>query len=622
MYFQLFVGTPDRAAAWHDAVSAHAAFLELRVAVRDLPWDAPDRVARLALLTTATGDAPTPVFASPERVVFHLTPSPYDPVARGHVAPNDPSLALLDRVEHSLVRLAIEPRAPRVLLAAPPATPQQVFHAADPTSFILGDDLRFAVRWAGFEPDPAAFKALFQYGAIPPPMTPSRRVRRIPNGHLLAWEPRAAEPTLATIFRVPLASEETTVADPDALVEGLIDRLLEPIPDPSTLYYSGGIDSSLLAARLRAAGRTEPVLYNFSFDRDHPESRLALRMAEHLGVPCRQIYYAQEDVEAMLAAIPRDYSYPFGDYATILTNILAHRSADEVDGLRSAIDGTGADSNFGLGMEKFAIWRRIYQSPTFLRRLGAALYSGARLWRFDTKWERLVRGTRQSLQMPLRTASSISQNCLDGISYHVTPDEREAIEDAILHRVLAICPSDDVQDQFSALELLHLCAGECTAKMYDPLRRRGVLPVFPFLEPAMLNASFSMSWAVKCEGGVQKAILKRLLARHVPRELVYRKKSPFVAPLRRILAYPAVVAMFRDRILAEDNPIAALVDRPVVGAMLERASRGAVLSNAVYNFFWALMMGTAWFDGVQAAPTAAAARAPSSSTSAPLAPPA
>src|SRR6185369_945799 len=97
-----------------------------------------------------------------------------------------------------------------------------------------------------------ALFALFQYGAIPAPLTMARGVRRVPGGHALCLTPASGEADIQRVFSLAPATpnpDATSVEerDPAARVAAALDELLSRMA-PSTVYFSGGVDSSLMAA--------------------------------------------------------------------------------------------------------------------------------------------------------------------------------------------------------------------------------------------------------------------------------------------------------------------------------------------------------------------------------------
>jgi asparagine synthase (glutamine-hydrolysing) len=131
-------------------------------------------------------------------------------------------------------------------------------------------------------------------------------------------------------------------------------------------------------------------------------------------------------------------------------------------------------------------------------------------------------------------------------------------------------------------------------KTFDPLRARGVRPIYPYLEPDLVQVSSSVAWSVKSAGGEEKALLKTMLARQLPAALVYRRKSGFTPPYRTTLASAPLQALLHDVVLASDNPLLEWCDLPTVRDLVTRAGNGADLSAGAVDFLWTFAFTSAW----------------------------
>jgi asparagine synthase (glutamine-hydrolysing) len=356
------------------------------------------------------------------------------------------------------------------------------------------------------------------------------------------------------------------------------------------LYFSGGVDSSLLAARLQALGLAGIHLINFSFGADDPEGQQALRVAGHLGLDCQQVIYEPASVAPMLRRIGRDYSFPFVDRSVIPTNLLVRASLPSITGSRIVVEGTGADGAFGAWQPN----SRVANLPQPVRELLAGGYGWLGLWRQPSEMERVARLARGSVQMSAAHSLVIAQNVLDQIAYRVPEDARQDIEGALGKHIQVLGAGLEIEQQFSLLDLVHICAGIFAAKSFDPLRTAGIRPVYPFLEPPMLRLSTSLAYRAKSSPGNAKAVLKRLLARHLPSELIDRPKSGFVPPMQSILAQPAVQAFVQESVLAADNPVLDYCRAPALHLLLARAADNQPLTKGAYRFVWAVIFASAW----------------------------
>lgn len=462
----------------------------------------------------------------------------------------------------------------------PPASPQQCYVVSALGGRVLSDDLRLCATLTGAALDAVGVYALLLYGSTPPPCTILRGVTRLAGGYVF----RVSATTIsATRTFVPDAAPTRDGTVAALRVTAVLDRLIAGLPANALLFFSGGVDSALLAARAMRLGRTDLQLVNYAFSANDPEAAHALRVASHFHLACERVGHDERHVGDVLDRFARDYAFPFGDLSALPTNLLVHAALSGGTRPVAAIEGTGADGAFGLSAA-YGQYDRVFRLPRFMRSVGDTAYRGLRLWRRNTYLERALRFVRKSTRLAIGPAV-MAQNALDGIAYQV-PAVAAAFE--------APGESASAEERLSLLDLAWVCAGRMAPKTFDPLRSRGVRTLYPYLEPELLQASTSVSWGVKSARGDAKALLKTILARDLPEALVYRVKSGFTPPYRTTLASPAVQALLHDVVLAADNPVLEWCDRPVIRQLVTRAAKRAPLSVGAVDFLWALTFTSGW----------------------------
>jgi asparagine synthase (glutamine-hydrolysing) len=146
-------------------------------------------------------------------------------------------------------------------------------------------------------------------------------------------------------------------------------------------------------------------------------------------------------------------------------------------------------------------------------------------------------------------------------------------------------------------------------KTFDPLRARGVLPVYPYLSPAIVYGAALLPLGCKCRSGEPKALLKSALARELPAGLVYRPKSGFTPHYRRIFSSPAMVQALNDTVLSNNNRLLEFCRADVVRSLVDRASRGT-LNVSGCDFLWSLAFSSIWLQQIREASLATGRAAP------------
>lgn len=575
MFFTAYVGTDAGLPVWREAAVRHARWLGLRARLDARPLN---DCRTLALGWLEHGD----VVRSGARL---------DETEQQLVATTLPFDSAVRADDVNAATLSASTSNGEVRIAVPPATPQQVCYARTRNGYVFTDDLRLFSRLLPLDLDARGVYALLRYGAIPSPLTLHSQVQRIPNGHEFRLS-RSGRVECAPMFRLTdLPHRNDATQSADRWVSETLDTVLMRAPRSSVLYFSGGVDSALLAARLIRLGRDDVRLVNYSFGSDDEEGLLALRVASHFGLQCHQIRHDPRKVGDLLARVGTDYSFPFGDLSTIPTNLLVHEALPLAGESRTVLEGTGADGAYGLGTQ-YRNWQRVYGVPRQLRRWADATYRGLRLWRYNSRLEQAGRILSKSAQLPLGHAL-VARNALQHVAY-TTPDEVQAeLEQVVRTSIEAMSAGTEARDQLSWLDLVWVCAGKMAPKSFDPLRARGIRPLYPFLQPSMVAVSSSLTWDEKCTAGEAKALLKRLLARDIPSEFVYRRKIGFTRPAHAMFAQAAVQEYLRDVVLSRDNVVLDYCRPDIVRYLVERSPHGS-LGVGAYSFLWMLMFVSGW----------------------------
>ena len=589
MVFSAYLGPEAQLPTWLDAVERHAAWLGL-AAHHGKRRVGDAQVFAFCHLTAGPAPAEEALRDDSEHLVMTTSLAP----------PRVREWDRLAEIDDNRIALGVDLRGGEIRVAVPPTTPDQFYHRHLGGALVLANDLRVLMRWAPSTLDERGVYALLQYGAIPAPLTPSRDVGRVPNGHLATFSPRSPAPVLRPCYDLAEESRPLRAADAVGELWRCLDRTLAALPPATVVYFSGGVDSGLMAARLAALGRTDVTLFNYSFGPHDQEADLALRMAAHLGLRCEQVTYDPGDLPGLMERLARDYAFPFSDISVIPTNLLVHASLPLVRSAGTALEGTGADGTFGLGLKR-PQWTWVYRVPRFIRQAAGASYGTFGLWRSENIAGQVTNIARRSVQMPLDEAAVVAHNALDGIAFTMPPGMPAAFDEVFRSGVHVISRGLEPRDCFSFLDMVHVCCGMYAVKAFEPLRSRGMETVFPFLEPSLLRAGFAISWEEKCAGGVAKRLLKDRLVQSVPHDMVFRPKRGFRPPLTAIFATPAMQDFIAGVVMPQSNPLLAFCERRVLAAIVERTRRSVPLSTGVYQFLWSMIFFSGWLQQLKPA---------------------
>lgn len=427
--------------------------------------------------------------------------------------------------------------------------------------------------------DRAGLDWLLALGYIPAPWTPFRDVYKLPAGHWLTLAPGAALPRDAddfaaacTSFWSPRAVAERAVHLPrivsaeDAMprVERALEtsigrRMLADVPLGA--FLSGGIDSSLVTA-LMVKQSTRPVrTFTIGFaESGYDESAHAERVAEALGTEHHMQRLHADDALALIPELPRMFDEPLADASQLPTFLLSRYARQHVT---VCLSGDGGDELFFGYLRQFnalALWRALGRVPRGARVAAA--------WALAGWGARFPPSRRQSL----RQASFLRCDSAHGLhlamSRHWTGP---GAQPSFLRSVHA--PSLDSMGNMMLFDQQVYLPGDLMPKTDRAAMSVSLETRMPFLEPGLVDLAWQLSPGLLYREGKGKWLLRTLLARHVPRDIVERPKQGFGIPLAGWLR--AELRGWAEELLRFAQQDAAdFVDLPALQAMWRRHLSG------------------------------------------------
>nr|AAN04235.1 putative asparagine synthetase [Streptomyces sp. 139] len=404
-----------------------------------------------------------------------------------------------------------------------------------------------AVTGGSLEVDPAALVASLLYYWVPDSRCAFRGAEKLPPG---TWLRCRADGSVSaagsgTCARSPPRAGAGTVRylpDLAAVVEESTRRhLLSDVPVAT--FLSGGLDSSYLTA-LAARDRPGIPAYTIGFRAEDArfeampdDLRYARRVAERFGVDLREIEIAP-DVLDLLPRMTYHLDEPVGDPAAINTFLIC--SAAREAGVKVMLSGMGADELFAGYRKHLAnlIAVRYRHVPGPVRR-GVASAVDRLPVATSRRGLRSVRFAKRFLSfagLPEETAFRRSYTLYDRqeLAGLLDPDLAPAVDDVLAEH--ADVYQDNELDDF----VNRMCLAD--ARMFLPglnlaYTDRSSMAAstevrVPYVDVEVVRAAFAVPGARKIAGRQGKAVLKEAATTVLPREIVYRPKGLFSAPLR------------------------------------------------------------------------------------------
>ena len=120
----------------------------------------------------------------------------------------------------------------------------------------------------------------------------------------------------------------------------------------------------------------------------------------------------------------------------------------------------------------------------------------------------------------------------------------------------------------------------------------GVEVRVPFLDLDLVNFSTTISPQFKMKGNETKYILKKTMEKYLPKEVIYRKKTGFGAPVRKWITQD-LSEMIDERLSKENLQKWGIFDHTKVRDLIKRNSIGQI--DASYTI-WSLLAIQSWLE--------------------------
>ena len=458
------------------------------------------------------------------------------------------------------------------------------------------------VPWVDFSIDPDALDEYLMFGYIAAPRTIHPHVGKLAAGQWMQIS--AARREAGQYFDPAARLEDDGCAEERALPLAQRTRLLvqravrgQLVADvPLGCFLSGGTDSSVIAAAMKAAVPPDQPVLTFSIgfaDPRYDETAYAAAVAAHLGTRHHQFTVEPRAAED-LPALAEVYGEPFGDSSALPTHYLARETRRHVT---VALSGDGGDELFG-GYDRYramALADRIDNWPAPLR---AAARCRAWQWLPGTHPKsplaRLKRfGASLTLAAPLRYERYLRLFSPEELSRLYGP-MRPAPP---LNGQVAGRPFDGARDVVAAAAALDR-ATYLPEDLHTKVDRASMLHALevrsPFMDPRLLRLT-SRFTAADLLGGGAKRRLREAFASDLPAFVFRRRKMGFAVPVGEWFR-GELRGMLQDLLFAADSFAADHFDGPGLRRLLDDHVRGAADHS---QRLYALLMLELWWRGAR-----------------------
>ena len=372
---------------------------------------------------------------------------------------------------------------------------------------------------------------------------------------------------------------------------------------PVSTFLSGGLDSSLLTV-LATRHNRDIDSYTISF---RPEDRrfeampddlaYARKLAARHGIRLHEVEIAP-DVADLLPRMVYALDEPIGDAAAINAYLIC-RAAREA-GVKVLLSGMGADELFGGYRKHYAalLAARYRRLPGVLRHgivapaVDRLPVAGQRRGYRAARWaKRFV----SFADLPEEAAFRRSYTHYDvgELQQLLDPELWPAVDQLVTEHAAVYNegPAADQVNRMCYTDTRMFLTGLNLAYTDRASMAASTEVRVPYVDKEVAAAAFAIPGSAKIVGRERKAILKQAAEAWLPREIVYRPKGLFSAPLRAWIRRD-LTDMVEDLVAGGTIVTSGLVDKQMVRTMIDDDRRGAADRS---KEIWQLLTLELWY---------------------------
>lgn len=392
--------------------------------------------------------------------------------------------------------------------------------------------------------NPGALRDFFHRSCISGEKSIFNEIQKLPAGHfvVISAQDRAGSKNLPVpkkywaLDDIRLGSWRGTAEEAISGLEAKLKTAIQQqmIADvPLGAFLSGGVDSSLIVALMQSLSSKKVKTFSIGFESDHyNEAPHAKAVAAHLGTEHEELYVSEKELLQQVPLLAQVYDEPFADSSQIPTILVSGMARRHVT---VALSGDGGDELFaGYNRHLFAQnqWPKISPLPSGLRGLVGKSLTLLPPSAWEGIFSLISSGMAQPHEKIYKLAEVLKSATMADFYRAVSSHWNEA--SPLLNKELRISSKD--WDVASALEM---CLAD--AKWYMPddvlvkvdraAMSQSLETRAPFLNKSVVEMAFALPLDLKIREGQTKWILRQILYKHVPQELIERPKMGFGVPL-------------------------------------------------------------------------------------------
>lgn len=413
-------------------------------------------------------------------------------------------------------------------------------------SFVFASDIGCIAALDGFcNPiNTAVLDLYFIHGYIPAPYSIYEGIYKLEAGNMLKIKLPFDNLNLAeiepywSIKEVARKGQSHLFTGTEKEAADELERLLkEAISEqmaadvPVGAFLSAGIDSSTVVALMQSLhqGRVKSFTIGME-EKEYNEAVYAKEIAKHLGTEHTELYITEADAKAVIPSLAHMFGEPFADSSQIPTYLVSKMTREHVT---VSLSGDGGDELF-CGYTSYSsverIWNKMKGYPYFIRKPCSELVIHSPLAKkpiYRIKGKLLgAKGPSDLYICSYETDPLTKKISLDsrGCSYKYSEYDPKYLQETN-HNIML-------------MDMLMYHPDDILVKVDRTAMAVSLETRVPMLDKDVVEFAWTLPIDYEREGLTGKKVLRDVLYRYVPKEMMERPKKGFSIPIEKWLLEP------------------------------------------------------------------------------------
>lgn len=393
-------------------------------------------------------------------------------------------------------------------------------------TFIFGSELKAILKHPSAKRriDESAFNDYLSFEYVPSPKSIFKNIYKLPPASYLILDLKTAKINVLKYWEIQFINldyrsfEEYLFELDRRIYEAVKSRMIADVP--LGVFLSGGIDSSTITYYMTRISPGKVKSFSIGFnDASFDESKYARLAAKYLGTDHREKILDSQKALDLIPSLPLILDEPMADASILPTFLLSDFTKKYV---KVSLGGDGGDEIFmgyptyqAHGAAKYYMMIPSVLRENVLKKIVRRLPVSFNNFSFDFKIKSFVE--KFDNDPVVRNRRWLGSFYNKNVRYP-KEDKRLSLEENIIKDYLTGYLPEDILVKTDR------------ASMFASLEPRA-----PFLDHTLVNFINSIPAEHKMRGFKTKYILKKLMEKRLPKEIVYRGKKGFGIPLSKWL---------------------------------------------------------------------------------------